>query len=37
MDKHYPQIGSETLTLRWGDMDAVGHLNKQVLPMIAVS
>lgn len=27
MDKHYPQIGSETLTLRWGDMDAVGHLN----------
>ena len=27
MDKHYPEIGRETITMRWGDMDAVGHLN----------
>ena len=27
MDKVYPIIGRESITMRWGDMDAVGHLN----------
>ena len=27
MEKTYPVIDRQTITMRWGDMDAVGHLN----------
>ncbi|AXT47011.1 MULTISPECIES: acyl-CoA thioesterase [Chromobacterium] len=27
MDKHYPVIDTRSIVMRWGDMDAVGHLN----------
>ena len=27
MEKCYPVIDRQTITMRWGDMDAVGHLN----------
>ena len=27
MDKPYPIIARKTIPMRWGDMDAVGHLN----------
>ncbi len=27
MDKTYPVIDRQTIAMRWGDMDAVGHLN----------
>ncbi|MDN0074297.1 thioesterase family protein [Crenobacter sp. SG2303] len=27
MEKSLPVIARETITMRWGDMDAIGHLN----------
>ncbi len=27
MEKTYPLIARQSITMRWGDMDAVGHLN----------
>lgn len=30
MDKHYPLLGEEHIDMRWGDMDALGHLNNTV-------
>lgn len=27
MSHHYPEIGRESIVMRWGDMDSVGHLN----------
>ncbi|BEV71572.1 MULTISPECIES: thioesterase family protein [unclassified Paludibacterium] len=27
MEKHYPEIGRKLIPMRWGDMDAIGHLN----------
>lgn len=30
MEKHYPLLGEEHIDMRWGDMDALGHLNNTV-------
>lgn len=27
MDKHYPVVAEGRIVMRWGDMDAVGHVN----------
>ncbi|TDR82137.1 acyl-CoA thioesterase [Paludibacterium purpuratum] len=27
MEKRYPEIGRRSIVMRWGDMDAIGHLN----------
>lgn len=27
MEKYYPEIGRRRIVMRWGDMDAIGHLN----------
>jgi len=30
MEKQYPLLGEEHIDMRWGDMDALGHLNNTV-------
>ncbi|MGL6071956.1 acyl-CoA thioesterase [Craterilacuibacter sp.] len=30
MEKHYPVLGEKSIVMRWGDMDAIGHLNNAV-------